>query len=81
MFISGTLFDDLPPENVSAVSGGGGEVSGRKRSSCDSLDEDAPTTKMTKTWGQSVAVAIHQIYDQTLDKGGLRNLSDQDTLK
>lgn len=49
--VSGALFDDLPPENVTPVGGGGGEVSGRKRRSCDSLDEDTPATKVNKIWG------------------------------
>ena len=46
-----SLFDDLPAENASPANKGGGVASERKRSSCDSLNDDAPSTKLPKTWG------------------------------
>jgi integrin-linked kinase-associated serine/threonine phosphatase 2C len=45
-----SLFDDLPAENASTTNEDGGMESGRKRSSCDSLNDHTPPAKLTKTW-------------------------------
>ena len=45
-----SLFGDLPAENASTASEDGGVESGRKRSSCDSLNDHTPPAKLTKTW-------------------------------